>query len=148
MTHRVTESGFKISASGEPLADDLEAINHRVKCKTVTGTQMQTGNTTEITIIPAVSGKTILPLAWWVDYNHAGGTDFTGAVDLEISVGGTVGSLTNGISGSSDKHLRGALNNTATHTAGAALLLRVASADPTGGHATAVFTVRVAYLLA
>jgi hypothetical protein len=146
-TYRTLRDGSRVDNDGRTLSDDLNAIPIRVQETTYTGTELQSMNTTPITLVPAVTGKTIFPISWHTILDHAGGTDFSGNTSLEITNDSNViGEATSALGGSADLKKSGTLVST-TCVAGAELAIQVKTGDPTGGHATASLLVRVLYIL-
>lgn len=147
-TYATTRSGARVNSQGEVLSNLL--VPRSILCHetTVTGTQLQTGNAVPRTVVPAVTGKTIIPIAWHCVYDDAG-TDFTVNTSLElIDDSGVVvhGEATSAISGSADKITIGTILSGGA-VGGGAFQVRVKTGDPTGGAAASSVIVRVFYVL-
>jgi len=105
----------------------------------LTGTQLQTLNTSPVALLPAVANRAYCLRSWKCVFEHAGGADFTGNTTLELVIDGVVqGEAANAISGSTSKTTIGTGGSSfATAAKNRALRIRTKGGDPTGGHAGA-----------
>lgn len=112
----------------------------------VTGTELQTGFATPLTILSAITGKRVVPVAWYADYvfNTAA---YTVNTTLQLLVGAVVlGTATNAISGGTSKLTVGTVPSAIVASA-TALQVGVATGDPAGGNAAAYCDVTVFYVI-
>lgn len=132
------------------LDNENEAHPIRHEDITLTGTQLQGLSTTPVQVVAAVSGKGVVPIAWHVRFDHAGGTDFSGNDDLELidsENNNVLGEATGAIGGSADQVVTGTIASAAISPSTSNLYVRSKTGDATGGHATASAIVRVLYTL-
>ena len=146
-TFRTLYNGVRQDNDGQFLDEELQPIPIRYVDATFTGTEVISGNTTAMQVKPGITGKYLVPIAWHVFLDHAGGTDFSGNDDLElISDTVVLGEATGALAGSADKLTTGTIASGAVGVT-QDMNVRVKTGDPTGGHATAALTVRVWYVI-
>lgn len=148
-TYRTTPSGTRVSSDGFVLDNENEAFPIKHEDVTITGTQLQGMNAAPVQVVAAVSGKAIVPIAWHVRFDHAGGTNFSGNDDLELidsENNNVLGEATGAIAGAADIITTGTIASAAILPTTSNLYVRVKTGETTGGHATASAIVRVLYV--
>lgn len=148
-TFRTLLNGEKLNNDGEILDEELGGLPILCARKTLTGTQLQSLNTTPIAVVTNPTGKVAVPIGWYCKFDHAGGTDFSGNATIQlcsVTSANVLGSATNAISGSTDKCTTGTIATGACDADADGLMVKVGTGDPTGGHATASLIVQVWYV--
>jgi hypothetical protein len=153
-TYRTLINGTRVNSDGQIVDAEQEAHPICHEDVTITGTQMQGMNAAPVTVVSLPTGnssigKAIVPIAWCVKMDHAGGTDFSGNDDIELITGtdlNVLGEATGAIAGSADKYTTGTIVS-GNPVVNDYIAVRVKTGEATGGHATASFVVRVYYFL-
>jgi hypothetical protein len=149
--YRISKNGYRIDEAG-PLvnAEWRSPVLHAIG--TATGTQLQNGGspgTFSPFITIAAEGR-VVPIAWNVFYDYAGGTMFTGNTTLQLtnSNGEDLGEALLAISGGSDRYTVGSITGgTYGVVYDNVVDLVVKDGNPTGGHAAAKAVVHVLYII-
>jgi hypothetical protein len=153
-TFRTLYNGSCVNSDGQIVDGEREAHPIFHEDVTITGTQMQSANSAPVTVVSlptgnSAPGKAIVPIAWCVDYDHGGGTDFSGNDDLELITGtdlNVLGEATNALAGSADKYTTGTIVS-GNPVVNDYIAVRVKTGAPTGGDSAHSFVVRVYYFL-
>lgn len=148
-TFRTLLSGERVDNDGNILDAERKALPIFCARKTITGTQLQTMNTTPIAVVTNPTGKVAVPIGWYCKYDTAGGTAYSGNTDItlcSVTSANILGTATAAISGSADKATTGTIVSQGCDADGDGLMVKVGTGDPTGGHATASLIVQVWYV--
>ena len=151
-TYLTLRGGAKVDPAGSSTLGS-SSLPVRIAVQSFTGTQLQSGATPIKLLNAPGAGRVIVPIRWHTLFDHAGGTDFTVADDIDLTDSTPTlryGRATGAIAGSTDASSLGDIR-TALYLANHALYIQTnnagTGANPTGGHAGATLTIVIWYYI-